>query len=803
MSTSKLISLELLLPGVVLQALLVNAAQSAEGNAPPANAAASGGLEEIVVTAARREESQSKVAVSITAFTQKTLDDNTVRTVDDLAKLTPGVSFSRTSDASGSVANISIRGISSDAGSGATGIYIDDTPIQSRASVSGLGSSVWPQIFDLERVEILRGPQGTLFGAGSEGGTVRLITPQPSTTKFDAYARSDVAFTRGGDPSTEAGAALNVPLIDGVLGVRLSASYRHDGGFVNRVDYLTGNVEQANSNYANTSTARLALAYKPWDSLTITPSLYWQDQYVNDSAVYWMYLSDPGQDNFNRSSTIPNTSHDRFSLPSLKVEWAMSGATLTSNTSYFERNQPSVQNLAAFESAVWANLPYPPALPPTGVYAPSFDDIHQRNFTQEIRLQSQDSAARLTWLAGLFYQHSWQHVHQRVQDTFLPELYAIGTHGGNFEQDFGVGLYQGLYTVLIDPFNTVDRQMAAFGQVDFKITEQLKATVGLRYAKIDSSAYAFYAGPIIGVTPRDASGSTSEKPVTPKFGLSYQVNDGTLLYTSATKGYRDGGYNNPVPVNCGVSTTGTPIPGTDLGSVGLVDRPAKFQSDSLWSYEIGSKSRELNNRLSIDTSLYYIKWKDIQFSYNLPQCGFSFTTNAGNATSKGFEISLQARPVPALELGASLGYINAKYDRTTYFLGNPIPGAKAVTGGGDVIQVSPWTASLIAQWSFPVLDHEAYVRANYNYSDSLNHNLPVMDARTGGYDPDIPGLPVMNDLSLKLGTNLGPVNAALYINNATNQHPVLGVQHAVVGDPLFLATTVRPRTIGITASYRY
>lgn len=795
MSRSRSFSLGVLLQGTLLQALLSTVVRA--DDTPTAESPASGGLEEVTVTASRREESQSKVAISVTAFTQKTLDDNTVRTVDDIAKLTPGVQFSRNSDASGSVANISIRGIQSDAGSGATGIYIDDTPIQSRASVSGLGSSVWPQIFDLERVEILRGPQGTLFGAGSEGGTVRLITPQPSSTKFDAYVRSDLAYTDGGSPSTELGAAVNVPLVEDTLGVRISASDRHDGGYVNRVDYLTGNVEQRDSNYFDTETFRVALAYKPSESFTLTPSFYWQDQYANDTSVFWEPLSNPSRDNFNVSSTIPNTSHDRFTLSALKGEWTLPGVTLVSNTSYFDRDQPSVQNLAFFESYVWANTPYYPA----GMYAPSYDDIHQRTFTQELRLQSQDPDARLTWVGGLFYQHARQHVSQQVQDTFLPQLILQGT-GQTIDQYLGSGLYQGLYTVVIDPFNTVDRQLAGFGQVDFKFTDKLKGTVGLRYAKTDFSASAFYAGPVVGPAPRYDSGSSSEKPVTPKYGLSYQVTNGTMLYTTVAKGFRAGGYNNPLPTNCGATTGDTPIPGTDLGDIGLTDRPRTFKSDSLWSYEAGSKSRAFDGRLAVDAGVYIIKWKDIQFADNLPHCGFSFTTNAGNATSKGFELSVQARPVQPLELGVGIGYVDASYDNNS-FAGTPSAGVLALTGAGNRILVAPWTVAMNAQWSFSAYEHEAYFRVNYNYADGLNRNLTTQSSLVGGYDPSLPGLPVLNDLSAKLGTYFGAVNTALYVNNLINQHPLLGVQHAAFGDPLFLAATVRPRTVGITASYRF
>lgn len=777
---------KILVSSAVLQILLAHAAQAADTSAAAEAAPSQGGLEEIVVTAARREESQSKVPISVTAFTQETMDRDNVRTIDDIVRLTPGVQFNRTTEASSAIANISIRGISSDAGSGATGIYIDDTPIQSRASFRGLGSSVWPQVFDLARVEVLRGPQGTLFGAGSEGGTVRFITPQPSTTKVEVYARADAAFTEGGEPSTEGGAAVNLPLIDGVLGVRMSASYRHDGGYINRIDYLTGNVEQKGTNYDDISTFRIAALYKATDSLTITPSFYWQSGYYNDSNSYWASYSNPSDTDFNRSSNIRNQATDKFSLPALKVEWGVGDVQLTGNVSYFQREQPSVDDLAYFESAVWAKQPYYPA----GMYAPSFQHTVQRNFTQELRLQSVDPTDRVVWTVGVFHTDNYQNSGQMVQDTFLPALFQKN-NGVSFESAFGSGLQDGLYTVVVGPFITVDKQLAGFGQADIKITQDLIGTVGLRVAKVDSDTDVSYSGPIIGPTVHNTNNSSST-PVTPKFGLSYQVTDGEMLYTSVSKGYRIGGANNPVASACA----------SDLANVGLDSSPKLFKNDSLWSYEIGSKSRGLGGRLAIDASAYLIKWKDIQFSYTLPNCGFSLTTNAGNATSKGFELSVQARPVDHLDLGVALGYVHAAYDDTSYFNGLQVAGG-AITGKGDRIAVSPWTVSLVGQLSFPVFDHDAYFRADYSYADSMNQNLPGHDQRTGGYDPDIPGLPVLNDLTLKLGAHFGPTDVAVYANNVANQHPLLGRAHAIAGDPLFLDTTVRPRTIGVTAAYRF
>src|SRR5580692_8729248 len=215
-----------------------------------------GPLQEIVVTATRHEEGLSKVPISVTALTQDAMDVRGIKDILDVARFTPGINI----DNSGTN-NIAIRGIASTGGAGTTGIYLDDTPIQMRALAFNPDEAL-PKSFDMDRVEVLRGPQGTLFGAGSEGGTVRYITTQPSLTKDSIYSREEVSYTQGGDPSYEAGVAGGMPIIDGTLGVRASVWYRRDGGWIDRVDPTAPGPQNAvvdhNANRAETTLVRLA-----------------------------------------------------------------------------------------------------------------------------------------------------------------------------------------------------------------------------------------------------------------------------------------------------------------------------------------------------------------------------------------------------------------------------------------------------------------------------------------------------------------------------------------------------------------
>ena len=216
---------------------------------------------EIVVTATRQAQSISKVPQSITAFNEQALDARGVKGMADITRLTPGIELNP--NGFGTQADISIRGISSQVGAATTGIYIDDTPIQTRI-VGYSATNTYPDVFDLDRVEVLRGPQGTLFGAGSEGGTIRFITPAPSLTRYSAYARSEVSGTEHGDPSYEAGLAVGGPIVQDVLGFRASLWARHDGGYVDRIDQdpeLTHPSVEKNANWDDTVVGRLALTW--------------------------------------------------------------------------------------------------------------------------------------------------------------------------------------------------------------------------------------------------------------------------------------------------------------------------------------------------------------------------------------------------------------------------------------------------------------------------------------------------------------------------------------------------------------
>src|SRR5271166_1238312 len=377
------------------------AADTPAGAAAPAAAAApaeeTGPLQEIVVTSTRHEESLSKVPISVTALTTEMMDVRGIKDFQDVAKFTPGVQIDNTG-----TNNIAIRGIASTGGAGTTGIYLDDSPIQMRALAFNPDEAL-PKSFDLDRIEVLRGPQGTLFGAGSEGGTVRYITTQPSLTATSIYSRDEVSFTSGGEPSYEAGVAAGTPLIDGTLGIRVSAWYRYDGGWIDRIDPYSQQLQQKNANFDQTKVLRVALVWAPMDQLKVSPSFYFQDRYRNDVENYWGIYSNPGNNQFVDANPTQRTDPDTYWISALKIEGDLGAAKLISNTAFYRRREQTgydgtIYNLGFYQTFFngtplsgpalidGTGLHLPPGLP--SYYSPASIDNGQDNFAQEIRLQN-------------------------------------------------------------------------------------------------------------------------------------------------------------------------------------------------------------------------------------------------------------------------------------------------------------------------------------------------------------------------------------------------------------------------------
>ena len=787
-------------------ALLLGNAVFAADEAPSQDTS---GIQEVIVTATKDSRQLSKVPISISAYTQQMMDDRGIRGISDIVAQTPGLDLGD-QGSNGVGDRISIRGIDSNSGAATTGVYIDDTPLQSRNNPINLAGTVFPEVFDLERVEVLRGPQGTLFGAGAEGGVVRFITPTPSLTKDSIYARGEASATDRGDPSYTAGGAFGGPLIDGMLGLRVS-------GWVDRVSWQTGDTDK-NTNWSDAGGARVALLWKASDSLSVTPSLLYQGSHENDTPDYWSALSNPGRGEFVNGYAARQQSTEHFALPSLKVEADLGGGLqFTSITSFFYRTESNISDVTNYDiagavGAVGANGE-DNIFPTVASGAPVIDlfvgATRQNVFTQELRLQNTDPSNRIRWVAGLYFQNS------RLNDTQLapnPQLQNL------FDEQQGVGAFDAYYydpTVCVGPCTGLlngyeytgnehsrDLQTAAFGNVDWSVTERLILNGGLRVERTKSTFVAVEDGPV-NDGPSVGGGSDSATPVTPKLGLSFQANSNTLYYGSIAKGYRPGGGNSHVPQACSL----------DLGNIGLSSAPTQYNSDSTWSYEVGTKQRTSDGRLSVDASVFYIDWRDIQWYYFLPNCGYGITFNLGHSSSTGFDVEFNARLTDHLLAGLSVGYTDAKFLQTaTLYSGQSSP----VVFNGQTLGQAPWTVYSSLEYQFSLGGSAGYyARATDDFKSRNNGPYLYQFADSAVYDPDLRPGSSQNRLDLRIGRVWHGADISLFVSNALNAHPTIvnpQASHYVgydfnsgdpVSSPIFSYQTIQPRTVGVTATFNY
>lgn len=772
-------------------------AQTVNEAAAPRSSLGETSLEEITVTATRVSERLSRVAASVTAFDQVKLDQEGVRSVDDVARLTPGVLFTNTGFAG--TTNISIRGIGSTVGASTTGVYIDDTPIQVRSLGFG-ATNPYPEVFDLARVEVLRGPQGTLFGSGSEGGTVRFITPQPSVSQYTGYARAEFSQIEHGGPGGEAGAAVGGPIIDGKLGFRASVWAQRTGGFIDRVSETDLHTLDSNTNWGKAYVGRLAFAFVPYDWLTVTPSLYYQQTYQNASLQYYERISNPDDGAFRAADLLGSPAHERFTLPTLNIQADMGRFTLTSVTSQFiRRGDPDVQDyshsfpILLLGPHIFDNTLYVPGVPDYTLLSNFYNK--QDTFTQELRLQTSDKDAPLTGIVGFFLQRARQQDVQLFYDPLLPTL--VGTYTGlTVEQLFGVPMLSPTRSYESDDISH-DNQEAVFGELTYRVTDALKATVGLRYARTHFSYRNFQAGPWAGTTGLSVSGKQDENPVTPKFGVSYQIDDANMVYATVAKGYRVGGVNKPIPVTSDACRG-------DLAAFGLTAALGPYNSDHVWSYEIGAKDSLLGGNLQLYSSVYHIKWSNIQQSVTLTNCGFNFIGNVGTAVSQGADLQFQAVLGHHFNLSGSVAYNNAHYDSTVLGAVDPRLGTRGVVvNNGDALPNVPWMVTLSPEYHQEFFGKQTYGRVTYTHSSHNTRHTPDQDPVTLSYDPDVITQPEINLLNVRAGARFSGLDIALFANNLLDSHPVMTRTNYVRGGSLFYDTTLVPRSIGVTATYGF
>jgi outer membrane receptor protein involved in Fe transport len=585
-------------------------------------------------------------------------------------------------------------------------------------------------------------------------------------TIFSGLYSTELSTTDHGSTNLETDAAVGGPVVAGRLGVRAGVRYRTEGGYVERVNPFTGATLDENANRSSWQAARLSAAMAPTDSIYITPSLAYQSVHVRDTPSFYTYLSDPTEGVFRNGKLLRQPAADSFVIASVKAVTRFRGTTLTTVTSYFDRTGKATVDSTNVAGAVFFGgfgNPLGYAYPASYADAiPTLLGLHQIVLSQEARLTSTDTNAPLTWLLGAFYSRA------RQDDTRYTYQIATPQNAGLFYDD-----------------NNTDTQFAGFGEVRAKLSSRWSTTLGARIAQTTSD-FTEHAGGFayVGV-PHLSHAVAKETPMTPRLGASYEIDQHNLLYATVAKGFRIGGINVGVPAQCGAA--GLP----------------SYASDSVWSYEVGAKDILFNAHLRLYTSLFHITWNDIQENVAFRSCGFGYTANVGTATSSGLDVAAEGVLGDRIRLGLALGFADAHYAKTVTAAGRVIADRGTVVGGVPSVP-SPWIATASAQYDIPLgADVTGYARAEDIVHSHNPGPFSESDPAAVGYDPTRRADPATNKVNLQLGLAWTRFDIKLFVNNALNSRPILQRTADAPGSTLNYAYTFRPRTVGMTGSWRF
>jgi iron complex outermembrane recepter protein len=760
-------------------------------------APASTELETIVVTAEKRSETEQTVPLSMTTFSSAALEQKSINNFFDYATKVPNLAFAPTGDGVSTARTVSIRGISGD---NVTGFYIDDTP---------LPDSIDPRVLDVDHIEVLRGPQGTLYGARSMGGVVRIITKDPNLSTFDATIHGGVSDTAHTDqPNYTGDAVVNIPLIQDHVALRLSGFYDSQAGYFKRSFCTdpaaamngtctplatTGITTVDNVAAINTYGGAASLTIKPIDALTITPRAMLQKTTYNGFPMA-DYLSMPDNgygypvpsgpytlpqamtpNNFTQARffDVPEGGYDSWGLYSIGVHWKTDVGELVSSTAYFDRTVDETEDETDFVyAAITSN--FPGGQPQPG----SITEIKKyQRFVQEVRFAS-DFKGPVQFVAGGFYSD----FHGRLPfAAYYPPATVPGldaTLGGPNNPDYA-------NLIFASDYKTDIKEPAVFGEVSFEPMDALKLTAGLRWYQVKTSIEGYEEGLATGGGPAIVTPpiETTESGTNPKFEADYRITPDQMVYVNVAKGFRPGGLVPIVP-------PGQPGTATDcVAALKQVDPnitiqdTSSFKSDSLWNYELGAKTAWLDHRLTFNAAAFYIKWNDIQQQILL-SCGFQYRANAGAAVSKGGEMEVHARPTEPLELSLGVGYQNAKIteasESSPQAVGSPIYQVPDWTGNAAV----SYTTSLTASWKM-------VSGADYSY---------IGRSFSGNNDPSDPReRPAYRLINARIAFDHGPLELAIIGKNLADEVANLGDNRSIAaevpGRPRLFVN--QPRTIGV------
>lgn len=770
-----------------------SAAATAEGPA----------LEEIVVTAEKRASTVQDTPISITAVSGADLAARGITDFSTLAAETPGISMRNNGPGQ---TEFEMRGMTSSGGNSPTvGFYLDDVPMTSPAAAQNGKVVIDPSLYDLNRAEMLRGPQGTLYGAGSMGGTVKLVTNQPDPQAFHVSGEATGSETNGGGFNYTVNGMLNLPLVDNQMALRLVGTDSHTSGWIDRIvlsdfplpnptGFFRGNVlgapvaeDYKQSNAEHLAGARATLLWQVSDNFTLTPTVFYQRVTQDGPSAY---DSVPGTMAHYQPFDIAEPYSDQFTLGALTANYHAPSFDITSVTARWTRRSVQTQDTSESFENPFTCITIAPGCGELPFYGPNgvgsgpvvgTETDPSSQVSEELRIASTGDGP-LRGVAGVFYSDfnsQWQLNTQSQNNLSYVDF-------SNFTTPAATTTVWGLN----EPANI--RQWAVFGEGTWAITPAFKATAGLRLFSYVSDLSMYFAGwgsPLGGATPSTTNVSQSENGVDPKLNLSYEFSKDLMVYATAAKGFRPGGGNQPLP--------NFPPPNAPA-NFNYKAWPTSYKSDSLWSYEVGEKARFLDRHLTVNASLYYEDWTQIQLE-ELP-FGYPLFDNSGDAKIYGAELELRALLATGFTLSASGAYTHARLEPGPHYTivmqGQPV-GAPTSTVVPDVPE---YTANIGLDYNHRLDGPLSLVaHADYTYTGQ-RYDLVAINQ---GQMWSLPGYALAN---LRIGVNIGSDWAvSLFCSNLANNHPALENMTALnLANPDFnRVLTAQPRTIGLDFNFKH
>jgi iron complex outermembrane recepter protein len=703
-------------------------------------------LETIIVTARKRDESLAQVPISVSVFTFQALQDYDIQSFNDYATKIPNLSFAYGNGPSGitEARNVMIRGISGQNGvtsAGATGFYIDDTP---------LASSIDPRVLDIENIEVLKGPQGTLYGETSLGGNIRLVTKKPNLTEDGLSYMAEGGLTSGGGSADGGGNVIgNFVVVPNSLAVRVVLFANHDAGYLTRTFpnptspgvtdpfLLVPRQSVDNQGAVSTFGGSISALQKVTENFGVTFRVMYQNTDYSGFPVGFAPLPSFTPDyTLDRAFDVQPHASDVWALPSLELKYTGAGWTFTSSSSYFYRHTEDVEDATYGTQQAFANFYGVTTLPPQPFL---WNAQHFNNQVSEEMRVSFEPINNLSGTIGAFYSHS------DVSFKF-PPTYATGLVAATANNTV-VGTWPNDLIWVQD--NTSHQQdESVFGELYYKFLSQFTLTLGARqYWLTQDSDYTANGFLNFGPTPSAPTHNT-QKGTDPKVGVSYQATDEVMVYTSASKGFRAGGAQPAYVSFCSQAA----LPASDITYV---------KSDTLWSYEIGTKIQVPQPNILVSAAVFHINWQNIQQQVALP-CGSIFTVNGNDATVTGGELEIDGHVTPSLQMRFGAGY-----ERTDITDPGPL-GLAGIQPGSRILGTPALTASIGAVYTRHITSSvDGFGSADYSYT---GNSISLLNSGAG-LEATRPGYSLVN---VRVGTTYDKSEVSLNLRNVTNSKPNLG-----------------------------